>query len=427
MIMNKVTTNTWIDDIDRNIIPYVEIEDCEYLYPTVNGLQISIKEYSKLSEYTMKWYKESKNILWDRLDTIRNSNSNDDIFTEDMEIVYQFIKSKEDIYSDIIRLDFVKDIYGEFKMVEANADTPCAISESFYGNLLYRDDPQQWESTVMDIGKLFVDKLNDNKGYIVFSSSSYQEDWYNTKYLYECTKVYIERNGLKEVYCNICELGSLEIFDDGVFLNGKKIDVLYRLHPIELLIEDVTDDGYKIGWKLIELHYEKKVVLVNPPSSIFLQNKNLMKYLSHLDFVPNTYDKDHINSGDKFHIVYKEVYGREGENIRVFDNKKEYDTFIRTDSFTTNECIIQDFIEQEPVPNIIVCDSNGDKQDKDLYITYSIFLLNGKPSVLYLRGSLSYICDYSSFWIPSYVYEDKSTSTDDGLSIEEFRNNLNKR
>ena len=44
--MNKVTTNTWIDDIDRNIIPYVEIEDYEYLYPTVNGLQIPTQEYS---------------------------------------------------------------------------------------------------------------------------------------------------------------------------------------------------------------------------------------------------------------------------------------------------------------------------------------------------------------------------------------------
>lgn len=425
--MNKVETNSWIDDIDRNIIPYVETEDSEYLYPTVTGLKISSQEYSKLTEYAIKWYNESRNTLRNRLETIRNSDSNDDIFTEDMEIVYQFIKSKEDIHSNIIRLDFVKDIYGEFKMVEANADTPCAIPESFYGNLLYQDKPELWESLVIDIGKLFVDKLVDNKGYIVFASSSYQEDWYNTKYLYECTKTYIEVNGIKDVYCNICELGALEVFDDGVFLNGRKIDVLYRLHPIELLIEDVTDDGYKIGWKLIELHYENKVVLVNPPSAIFLQNKNLMKYISHLDFVPNTYDKDHINNGDKFHIVYKEVYGREGENIRVFDDKKEYNKFIKSDSFISNECIIQDFIEQEPESGIIVYDSDGNKEEKDLYITYSIFLLDGKPSVLYLRGSVSYICDYSAFWIPSYVYEDESMYTDDGLSIEEFRNNLNKK
>lgn len=433
--MKEIINDDWLDKIDRSVISYIEGEDYEYLYPTLNGILISNEEYDKLKDYSTKWYKEAKNTLFDILNRVRqikdtDKDYNDGIFTNDLEIIWQFLSHEKNYYknnnytyrsdsmnnykrihcinSSIIRLDFVKDIYGDFKLIEANADTPCAIPETFYGNLMFSNDDIEWEKQIVTLGKLFLNKLSiqmPNGGnktfFIVFASSSYPEDRDNANYLYKATETYIYHYKLKNIYCEICNLEELEIFDDGVFLNGRKIDVLYRLHPMELLVEDTTDNGFKIGWKLIELHYEEKVILVNDPSSIFLQNKLLMKHLSCLSFIPRAYTN---KSKTDSKVICKNCYGREGEDIKIFNTIKECNEYLK-DKDNKNEYLIQDYIEQS-TSKFSVVDMKDRIQLKDLYLTYSIFLLDGEPSLVYIRGSMTPICDYKAFWIPSTIEDD---------------------
>ena len=54
-----------------------------------------------------------------------------------MSFVFKNIMTKEDIYSNILRFDFVQTLDNDYKLIEANANTPCAIPESFYGNFVY--------------------------------------------------------------------------------------------------------------------------------------------------------------------------------------------------------------------------------------------------------------------------------------------------
>lgn len=72
----------------------------------------------------------------------------------------------------------------------------------------------------------------------------------------------------------------LVVKDDGVYHNDGsgeyKIDVLYRLHPLELLMDDESDDGYPVGLKLMDLANMHKVILVNPVKAILMQNKAMM-------------------------------------------------------------------------------------------------------------------------------------------------------
>lgn len=433
--MEEVITNSWIDDIDRNVISYIEGEDYEYLYPTVSGICITDEEYNTLKDYAEKWYKEAKITLFDILERTRkiketDKDYNNEIFTNDLEIVWQFLSDKKyqyyksgntylckgtyeyekikNITSAIIRLDFVKDLDGEFKLVEANADTPCAIPETFYGNFVFTDKLDDWGKASAELGSLFNNKINfckddwkTNPTLIVFASSSYPEDRDNANYLYQATEAYISTRNIKNVYCELCNLEELEIFDDGVFLNGRKVNILYRLHPMELLVEDKSEDGFNIGWKLIELHYQEKVTLVNEPSAIFLQNKLLMKYLSCLPFVPRAYNE---NSKTDNMVICKNCYGREGEDIKVFVNMEECNKYLK-DKENKDEYLVQEYIEQKP-EKFIVSDIQGQKRVKKLYLTYSIFLINEEPSLTYVRGSFSPICDYTAFWIPTYGEED---------------------
>ena len=93
------------------------------------------------------------------------------------------------------------------------------------------------------------------------------------------------------------------------------IDVLYCLHPTEMMIHDESEDGYPIGLKMIEFHYNDIVRLINPPGSIFLQNKELFKYLTNVPFIPKT-----LNGSSNFNkpVIAKPVFGREVTRYMYF-------------------------------------------------------------------------------------------------------------
>ena len=60
------------------------------------------------------------------------------------------------------------------------------------------------------------------------------------------------------------------LYDD----TGKKVDILYRhSNSMEDLLQYQDSDGRPIGLWLIELVRDKKVFIINPPSSFLLQNK----------------------------------------------------------------------------------------------------------------------------------------------------------
>lgn len=143
-------------------------------------------------------------------------------------------------------------------------------------------------------------------------------------------------------------------------------------------MEDVSDDGYPVGRKLIELHNEGKVVLVNSPEAIIMQDKRLFAIMTNFDnrfgfytreellaiyrMIPLTSTDKRLNLSEK--VIAKPIYGREGYGISVF-NKFEAHTIEDKDE----EYIYQNFIEQPTVEAETV---EGDKLTG--YVTYSVFL-----------------------------------------------------
>lgn len=383
----KVAKNNWVDDIDRDIIPYIKEPEWKYSYPTKTAISISKEE----KEYVENKAKIIFNAMNKTVKCVRNLPE----FEK-----FNFIASKFDCTAHLARMDFVKDVFNNFKLVEINADTPCAIPESFYGNFIYTKDEESKQYINGELAQVFARLSTNNDDFFVFAANKeYQEDWYNAKYLHENLKRYFP-----ELKSELVSLSDLEIFDDGVYFSGKKIDILYRLHPVEMLMEDVSDDGYPVGRKLIELHNEGKVVLVNSPESIIMQDKRLFAIMTNFDnrfgfytreellaiyrMIPLTSTDKRLNLSEK--VIAKPIYGREGYGISVF-NKFEAHTIEDKDE----EYIYQSFIEQPTVEAETV---EGDKLTG--YVTYSVFLLNGEPTAWYARFSPKEICDEEALWIP---------------------------
>lgn len=383
----KVAKNNWVDDIDRDIIPYIKEPEWKYSYPTKTAISISKEE----KEYVENKAKIIFNAMNKTVKCVRNLPE----FEK-----FNFIASKFDCTAHLARMDFVKDVFNNFKLVEINADTPCAIPESFYGNFIYTKDEESKQYINGELAQVFARLSTNNDDFFVFAANKeYQEDWYNAKYLHENLKRYFP-----ELKSELVSLSDLEIFDDGVYFSGKKIDILYRLHPVEMLMEDVSDDGYPVGRKLIELHNEGKVVLVNSPEAIIMQDKRLLAIMTNFDnrfgfytreellaiyrMIPLTSTDKRLNLSEK--VIAKPIYGREGYGISVF-NKFEAHTIEDKD----DEYIYQVYINQPTVEAETV---EGDKLTG--YVTYSVFLLNGEPTAWYARFSPKEICDEEALWIP---------------------------
>lgn len=383
----KVAKNNWVDDIDRDIIPYIKEPEWKYSYPTKTAISISEEE----KEYVEHQARIIFNAMNKTVKCVRNLPE----FEK-----FNFIASKFDCTAHLARMDFVKDMDNEFRLIEINADTPCAIPESFYGNFVYTRDEETKQCINKKLAITFAALSTNVDDFFVFAANEeYQEDWYNAKYLYDNFKRYSPR-----INSALASLKDLEVFDDGVYLSGKKIDFLYRLHPVEMLMEDVSEDGYPVGKKLIELHNEGKVVLVNSPEAIIMQDKRLFAIMTDFDnrfgfytkeerkatilMMPYTTTDKQQKISDK--VIVKPIYGREGLGITIID---DYNSTKIDNSH--DEYIYQEFIKQPTVEAETV---EGDKLTG--YVTYSVFLLNGEPTAWYARFSPKEICDEEALWIP---------------------------
>lgn len=384
----KVDKNNWVDDIDRDIIPYIKEPEWKYSYPTKTAISISEEE----KEYVEHQAKIIFNAMNKTVKCVRNLPE----FEK-----FNFIASKFDCTAHLARMDFVKDMDNEFRLIEINADTPCAIPESFYGNFVYTRDEETKQCINKKLAITFAALSTSVDDFFVFAANEeYQEDWYNAKYLYDNFKRYFPR-----INSALASLKDLEVFDDGVYFSGKKIDILYRLHPVEMLMEDVSDDEYPVGRKLIELHNEGKVVLVNSPESIIMQDKRLFAMMTNFDnrfgfytreewrtiisMMPYTMMATELKQMSE-KVIAKPIYGREGSDITIIDG---FD-IAKIDN-SHDEYIYQVYINQPTVEAETV---EGDKLTG--YVTYSVFLLNGEPTAWYARFSPKEICDEEALWIP---------------------------
>ena len=182
-------------------------------------------------------------------------------------------------YHGVSRQDWIMGEAGP-KLIEFNYDTPTGIPETAYLSNIIIDQHSSFEksSAYMDqaIQESFDKLLSfyQSKGFngvIAFSCYDWHiEDLYNTKYLIHL----VEQLGYQVILAPLEELKVVE--NEGLFYNNQKIDIWYRLYPLEYLVHDVDDQGFKTGESILKLVTEHKLAVINPCQSLIIQSKGFL-------------------------------------------------------------------------------------------------------------------------------------------------------
>lgn len=418
--------NTWIDKIDREIMPYVDAPEWENRYPTLSALVMSGENRRNLQSISTGLVAALSRLV--EALRMRSGQMPFDLFNMTDKLTPYILGDTSPYVSNISRLDFVKDVQGCYKLVEINADTPCALPETFYANKVaekYFGDLHKLKlvqrSDGAELAKPFMELLAQEKYAerdmvrLVFAADrSYSEDWANAKFMFERVREELRKTVMSKmpVSCRLVGLEQLVVHDDGVYVPNEifeqedRIEILYRLHPLELLMDDESEDGYPIGLKLMELANFGAVDLVNPVKSIVLQNKALLAlawylYQHRLFWTPQeekliaehlapTYLDSSALRGRRY--IKKPIFGREGAGIAIVEPDGQC-------SYEAEECDDCDLIYQQFIPSADVQQEadNGTVTGK---YTYSCFVINGKASETFVRLQPGEITGVDAYFVP---------------------------
>lgn len=183
-------------------------------------------------------------------------------------------------FHGISRQDWIVTGQG-LKCIENNTDTPTGIPETaFLGNTIVsrytalRSASEGMHGALMTSFSRLIEHYRSEclTGTIVCSCYDWHvEDKCNTEYVMDI----IRELGYSVMFV---PLDQLEIVQgDGLYGGGERIDILYRLYPLEYLIHDTdAETGIPIGEALMELVELGQLGLINPPQSVITQSKGFM-------------------------------------------------------------------------------------------------------------------------------------------------------
>nr|WP_091737045.1 glutathionylspermidine synthase family protein [Marininema mesophilum] len=302
------------------------------------------------------------------------------------------------------RFDFALTEAG-LKMLEFNSDTPTGIVEAFYVNqrvCTAWNLPSPNEGEEPKLQKAFADhvqwlrKQGKPTDEIVFSSLAWhEEDAGTTRYL-------MKQSGLPAYFI---PLNELRVSGDRLSTSdGRRIDVWYRLHALEVLAKEKDTDGYPTGKHVLDIIADGGLSLINPPSAFMAQTKALQALIWNLyeeemflteeerqtvgrymlpTYLENTFQ------GHTPHVV-KPIFGREGGGILLCDtegtvNYRDGEKYYWDQPMVWQERVTMEEVEAETLAGTF----HGQR-------LWGSFLIGGKASAILTRldgpitGNLAY-------------------------------------
>lgn len=438
--MGGDTMQSYIDELDRSIFNFVEYEGYDDRYPSLSMQSFPPEFYDELRHASRRLFQ----IFCKAAKVFQMAPDN---FARDMDmpenlIPYLHKSNALGLPTWLSRFDFVLDTSGGLRMVELNADTPCFLIESYYANeiaanFVGRDNPNKESREELRLflkrmynaviaskyGKAQYENLLTNGGLpkepFVFSCfHDYFEDYGTTQFLMKELKA-----ACPNADTRFLSFYDLKIDDDGIPLeDGQHATALYRLHPMELLIDELTPDDEPLGEMFLDLYEDNKFALFNPPEAIILQNKSFMSlvyalYLTEQFYskpdrdiierylTPSYFESDFSSLADG-NYIQKEIWGREGRHIQVVQKQGDeailqmkklvdnYDDIVCRDS---KKIMYQDFIKQKHFTHTV------DGGTKEGFLTLSCFMLGDQASAVGCRFSPEEIAGTEAYYVPLVI------------------------
>lgn len=432
---------SYIDKLDRHIFNFVEYEGYNDRYPSLSMQSFPQEFYDEIRHASRRLFqifcKAAKVFQMAPNDFARNMDMPENL------IPYLHKSNALGLPTWLSRFDFVLDIEGNLRMVELNADTPCFLIESYYANKIAANYVGKENPNVNGVEELhiFLKRM-----YNAVLSAKYGKTQYesmaasgifpsNEPFAFSCFHDYFEDYGTTQFLMNefqraiptadaqFMSFYDMQIDDDGILLpDGRHGTALYRLHPMELLIDEETPDGEPLGEMFLDLYETDKFALFNPPESIILQNKSFMSLVYALyvtdqfftkpdrDIIeryltPSYFESDFSSLDDGLYIQ-KEIWGREGRHVQVIEKNgnqsnlymeklvDNYDDIVCRDS---RKVMYQDFVQQKRFSHTV------DSGVKEGFLTLSCFMLGDQASAVGCRFSPEAIAGTEAYFVPLLV------------------------
>jgi len=414
-------SETYIDRLDPRIFSYITYGDYADRYPahTVQAFPASFyEELRTVSRGLFHVFCKAAAVFRDAPDDFARAMD----MPEEL-LPYLRTPNVFGLPTWLSRFDYVLDETGRIRMVEINADTPCFIVESYYANAVAADyfgqsDPNAgalaqlrvflshvWERCVGEADAPFVFSCFDD----------YPEDLATTLFLQR-----LMQEGHPQADIRFLSFYDMEIDAEGIPLpDDVYTGALYRLHPMEILIDERTDEDEPLGAMFLDLYNEGKFAMMNPPEAIILQNKSFMALVHALAaerrffsaaeralierYLAASYFEDDFDTLADGAYIHKEIWGREGRNVRVVQKngahtrtaiEKYVENYDEIVCRTSRKAMYQDFIRQPRFRHTV------DSGTKDGYITLSCFMLFGEPSAVGARFSPEEIAGTEAYFLP---------------------------
>ncbi len=299
----------------------------------------------------------------------------------------------------ITRQDWIVGEAG-IKCIENNTDTPTGIPEAAYleGKLLEilnegggsrEDTALVGPSSGMDeaIRCAMTDLIHfySSRGLgtkVYFTCYDWHiEDQTNTKYIMRLC----EQAGFEVVYAPLEELEIIP--GEGLYHRGESIYILYRLYPLEYLIDDREEDtGLEVGQALMDMVADGKIGLINPPQHMITQSKGFTATVWSLHerneqtpefcgfrlfddrelevirtYLLPTYFEPTVFVQNKEPYVAKGIWGREGKGTHLFepaDTENKLEVPVLTEPALT-----------EQWAKLVPSNDSGDPNEADVPLT----------------------------------------------------------
>lgn len=320
--------------------------------------------------------------------------------------VINAVQIPSELFSYFTRLDLIVND-NQIKVIEINCDTPTGYLETSVANNIICEDqgyksPNSLEFNIFKAWRMIEKSYNIEGEKIYFTSFGEHEEDRQT------VLFNMEYSGVNGVYIPVEDI---LIDEDGLYdQEGNKIENLYRLYPLEFLINDEDDFGKPIGKMFLDHIANGNVKIINPPSAFMMQTKSVMAIVwsfyednrtdlftfDELDdiykyFIPTYFNNELFMQGNSPYVS-KPVFGREGGGVKIFDKDSNIVEKDEEDWYSEWSKIYQEYIE---MPEFTVNTWDGEYTGR---LLVGSFLIGGEPSGVFLRvgekitGNLSMFC-----------------------------------
>lgn len=307
---------------------------------------------------------------------------------------------KQNLFSYFARMDLIDD-GKNVKLLEVNSDTPVGMVEASIGNRIICSEhgiqsPNFLEASAKSSWNMILDEFHiPNYEVIYFASYEWHKE--------DTQTVHWMMNKCPHFYKEYVDIESVIVDEEGVFTQeGKPIRYLYRLYPLEFLLEET------FGEQMIYHLQNNAIQFINPPASFLTQVKSFYawiwkqfeentevfseeeKEMIQKHFLPTYFSPERFVKNNNSYVA-KPIFGREGGGIEIISSNNE-SIKDETEYYASQTKVYQMYHE---MPNVTVGTWDGPYTGKMLVGSH---LIGGKPCGLFLRAGEKITGNLSMFF-----------------------------